>query len=224
MSFGLAACQTSNGTLFSIPELYELIVRLDFAGASGSVKFNDQTGVRDSTYAELDLANLVFFYNASAEYEAFNYTHGDFAAKIVPKISIQSFTGKIAQQEKLLLPFWATAPPRPKVLSEVVYIDLVPVDSVGEWRLLGPRWTYSLFVAWIRWADVGESQPSENQSKSTDLCCPSLCGTSLLVNLSPLLNSFQYHYTQEIYLGNKKASPCGCMSKCITFYKGTATY
>jgi hypothetical protein len=143
MSYGLAACQTSNETMFTGPELYERIMKLDFIGASGTVNFDTTTGRRDPRASEFILGNVVS-YNATALHEGQNSTFnntgggGDFAAKYVPKIVIQPFAGEVVTREELLLPSGSTSPPKPKVNQRIVYKDLVPVWEIGVcWAFAG---------------------------------------------------------------------------------------
>jgi hypothetical protein len=156
MSYGLAACQTSNETMFTGPELYERIMKLDFMGASGTVNFDTTTGLRDPRAVEFILANVVS-YNATALHEeqnstgtfnntggdfaqnsTYTSTSGDFAAKYVPKIIIQPFAGKVVTHEELLLPSGSMSPTKPKVNPRIVYKDLVPVWANGVcWAFAG---------------------------------------------------------------------------------------
>jgi hypothetical protein len=147
MSYGLAACQTSNETMFTGP----------FMGASGTVVFDTKTGRRDQRAGEFILSNVVSYrYNATALHERQNSTFnntdggGDFATRIVSKIIIQPSTGRVVTRDELLLPSGSKRPPKPKVNPRIVYKDLVPVRANGVcWAFAGLVLLLSLgFGSW----------------------------------------------------------------------------
>jgi hypothetical protein len=187
MAYGLAACQTSNETLFSGPELYDLIIRLNYTGASGTIKFNTETGLRDATSADYYLANVIM-YNASAEYQGWNSTlndtHGDFAAKFIDKIRILPSTGEIATQEELLYPLEAKSPPKPYFSI----VDLVPMGvNAFCWSLAGLVLVLSAGFGIGTVANRKQRKVKASQPIFLVLCC---AGTTL-IGCSTLLVPFQ---------------------------------
>jgi hypothetical protein len=168
VSYGLAACQTGNETMFTGPELYERILNLDFMGASGTVNFDKQTGGRDQTATEYSLTNLVT-YNGTAVHEGqnstFDNTGGDFAAMLIKKHSIQPMNGKVVTHKELLLPYGSTTPPKPTFSPEIIFVDLVPfAANVVCWALAGLVMLLSLgFGAWtllhLDYTRIRASQP-----------------------------------------------------------------
>jgi hypothetical protein len=189
MSYGLAACQTGNDTMFTGPELYDHIMKLDYKGASGTVNFNEKTGLRDPRGVEYYLANLMS-YNATALHEGegqnstFNNTLGDFAAIFVDKISILPSTGKIETQEALVFPLEATSPPAPYF----AIVDLVPLGiNAFCWSLAGLIVLLSL--AFAVWTIKNRSNPKVRASQPIFLVL--LCCGTLLIGLSTILVPFQ---------------------------------
>jgi hypothetical protein len=188
MSIGLAACQTSNETMFTGPELYEHIMKLDFTGASGTVNF-DSTGLRDPRAVEYYLANVIS-YNATAEHleqnTTFNNTDdgGDFAARIVNKISILPSTGRVEIQEELVLPGGSTKPPSPYFLP----VDLVPLGiNAFCWALAGLVLLLSLVFG--IWTIRNRKHPKVRASQPIFLVL--LCGGTFVIGISTVLVPFQ---------------------------------
>jgi hypothetical protein len=130
MSYGLAACQTGDETMFTGPELYEQIMKLDFVGASGTVNFDNRTGLRDPRAVEYLISNVVS-YNGTALYEGqnstFNNSGGDFAASVIHKIIVQPSTATLETMDDLAFPFGSTKPPRPISSPRIVYYNLMPL-------------------------------------------------------------------------------------------------
>jgi hypothetical protein len=202
MTYGLAACQTSNETLFSGPELHDLIMGLDFVGASGKVNFISETGMRNRTAVEYYVANVIP-YNASAESHGrnstFNNTYGDFAARFIDKIKILPSSGKVVTQEKLLYPLDATSPPKPYFKP----VDLVPVGvNAFCWSLAGLVVLLSISfgvgsVIYRRHKKIQVSQP---------IFLILLCSGTTLIGCSTMLVPFQ-----EDVLFNDTALSVLCM-------------
>jgi hypothetical protein len=187
MSYGLAACQTGDETMFTGPELYEQIMKLNFVGASGTVNFDNRTGLRDPSAVEYLIANVVS-YNGTALYEGqnstFNNSGGDFAASVIHKIIIQPSKDTFETMDDLAFPFGSTKPPAPYFVP----VNPVPmgINAFG-WALAGLVMLCSLaFGIWtIR------NKKHEKVRASQPIFLVLLCGGTFLIGSSTMLVPFQ---------------------------------